>query len=163
VLLYFRFRDPHYAVSRLALIAMDTTSLIKSALDDRTCGWLKESVAVTQLWRGSMRLLTALANSFLPEGLPQPSDHPIDEATKDRWRRRYFAACRRLRQADIQTIADEQAGAENYVVLRAKWDRYITSFASDMAHEIDVIDPAGSCPEETDDRSEFRARLRSAG
>src|SRR5205823_3769947 len=30
VLLYFRFREPHYAVSRIALVALDAISLMKS-------------------------------------------------------------------------------------------------------------------------------------
>jgi hypothetical protein len=46
VLLYFRFKEPHYALSRMALLALDTTTLIKSALDDGESAWLKESAAV---------------------------------------------------------------------------------------------------------------------
>jgi hypothetical protein len=109
-----------------------------------------------------MRLLTLLAASFLPGGLPQDSHGP-DPATLDRWRRRYSAALRRLRQAGIQTIADEQAGAEVYVSLRARWDRYITTFADWMAHDMDTIDPAGARPESADQRQDFRTRLRAAG
>lgn len=161
VLLYFRFREPQYALSRLALTTLDAVTLIKSALDDREYGWVKESAAVAQLWRGSMHLMTLLAATFLPGGLPEPQEP--DAATADRWRRRYRAALDRLRQAEIATAADEEAGADNYVALRARWDRYISLFAHHMGHAVELIDPVGCDPAHVAQRQEFRARLRSAG
>jgi hypothetical protein len=68
ILLYFRFREPHYALARMALITLDTVTLIKSALDDREYAWVKESAAVVQMWRASMEMLTELARVFLPAG-----------------------------------------------------------------------------------------------
>jgi len=162
VLFYFRFRDPHYAVSRLALVTLDCVSLIKSALDDREYGWLKESAAVAQLWRGSMHLMAMLAMSFLPQQLPQVNDEQIDAQTQERWRRRFHAGVRRLRQAGIKTIDDEENGAQTYIALRARWDRFISSFAEHMGHDMTNIDPAGTRPESADERQEFRTRLRAA-
>jgi hypothetical protein len=49
VLFYFRFHQARYSVSRISLVALDAATLIKSALDDERCGWLKESASVTQL------------------------------------------------------------------------------------------------------------------
>jgi hypothetical protein len=161
-LVYFRFREPHYALSRLALITLDTVTLIKSALDDRKYAWLKESAAVTQLWSASMHLLTLLAATFLPGGLPDAPNEPDPEMLA-RWRQRYAAGVRRLRQANIETMADEQAGAEVYCSLRARWDRYIRTFAAHMAHDFTNIDPVGCNPERADERQEFRTRLRAAG
>ena len=145
VLFYFRFRDPHYAVARQALVTLDAVTLIKSALEDERYAWSKESAAVAQLWRASMHLLTVLAVGFLPGGLPQVPGPP-NGPTLDRWRRRYFAGVRRLRQAGIKSFADEQLGAEVYVSLRASWDRYIKAFADFMAEDLDIIDPAGATP-----------------
>jgi hypothetical protein len=162
VLVYFRFSEPHYALARLALVTLDTVTLIKSALDDRRYAWLKESAAVMQLWSASMHLMTLLAVTFLPGGLPDPPNDPAPEML-DRWRRRYAAAVRRLRQAGIETMPDEQAGAEVYCSLRARWDRYIRTFADHMDHDFDVIDPVGSNPDRVDDRQDFRTRLRAAG
>jgi hypothetical protein len=161
VLLYFRFREPFYAVSRLALVNLDTVTLIKSALSDEACGWLKESAAVNQLWRGSMHLMTFLTDSFIPSGVPEGGEP--DERLQEQWRRRYRAAVRRLRQADVPTIEDGSIGEENYIALRARWDRFIRSLCSHMAYEMDVVDPAGTNPDYTDERQEFRTRLRSAG
>jgi hypothetical protein len=160
VLLYFRFVEPHYALSRSILVTLDTITLIKSALNDQRYAWLKESAAVTQIWRASMRTVTELSVVFLPGGLPQGEP---DAQTIDRWRRRYHAGVRRLRQAGITTIADESAGADDYVMLRAHWDRYVQAFAEHMIHPMDQIDPAGEHPETIDERQEFKQRLRAVG
>jgi hypothetical protein len=162
VLLHFRFSETHYAVSRLALVTLDSVTLIKSALDDRDYAWFKESAAVDQLWRATMRMMVLLADSFLPGGVPEPVGEP-DEATRDRWRRRYFAGVRRLRQAGIKTIADEEAGATVYVSLRQRWDNYVGHFGRYMAQDLDNIDPIGCDPDRAQVRQEFRTRLRAAG
>lgn len=160
VLFYFRFREPHYSVSRFTLVALDSVTLIKSALDDKKYEWLKESAAVTQLWRACMLSLTNLAENFLPgeTGEKQP-----DEQTRQRWHRRYQAALQRFRQAGIETVADEAAGFEIYVSLRAEWDYLIASLAPLLAYELEEIDPAGSRPESAAERQDFRARSHSAG
>jgi hypothetical protein len=46
---------------------------------------------------------------------------------------------RRLRQAEIETIADEQSGAETYVSLRSHWNHYITSLVPTLAYKMDEI------------------------
>jgi hypothetical protein len=163
VLLYFRFREPHYALSRLALITLDTVTLIKSALDDREYAWVKESAAVMQLWKSSMALLTELAMVFLPGGLPSDAGAEPDAQAIDRWKRRYRVALARLQQAGIQTVADESTGVENYVSLRARWDRYLVAFADHMLHPMDLIDPVGSDPDRAPSRPEDSPRLRAAG
>ena len=162
VLVYFRFAEPHYALSRVALVTLDAVTLIKSALDDERYGWLKESAAVEQLWRASMRMSTLLADSFLPGGMPEPKGD-ADASTRDRWQQRYLAALRRLREAGIETIRDDANGAETYAALRARWDRYVKAFADHMLHDLDAIDPAGTHPEAADQRPPFETRLRSAG
>lgn len=151
VLFFFRFTKPFYAVSRFSLVSLDTVTLIKSALDDEQYGWLKESMAVEQLWRASLMLVTTLEDTYLPGGAPRTPDTP-DDQTRDRWRRRYFAALRRLRQAGIKTIADEQAGAATYLSLRAQWEGQIKKLAPSLAFEMEEIDRAGSRPESSDER-----------
>ena len=159
-LLYFRFAEPHYALSRASLVTLDTITLIHAALDDEKCGWLKESAAVMQVWRGAMRVITELSVVFLPGGMPEKQ---ADEQTIQRWRERYHAAVARLREAGIPTMGDEEKGAEIYVSQRARWDRYIVAFAQHMEHSMDQIDPAGTNPTRSPQRQEFAARLRAAG
>lgn len=160
VLFYFRFREPHYAVSRFTLVALDSVTLIKSALDDEKYEWLKESAAVAQLWRACMLSLTNLTENFLSG---ETGEREPNEQTRERWHRRYQAALERFRQAGIETVADEKGGFEIYVSLRAEWDDSIASLAPLLAYEIEEIDPAGSRPESATERQDFRDRSHSAG
>lgn len=159
VLFFFRFEEPFYAGSSIALLAFDTVSLIKSGLDDEEYRWLKECATVTQLRAAAQRLVNNLFESFLhgpPEG---PT--AIDPAGAERWRARYYAALRRLRQAGIKTIADEEEGAAAYVTLRLRWDYLIAGLAPRLGYSMAEIDPEGSDPGASDTRPEFDARLRS--
>jgi hypothetical protein len=142
VLFYFRFRQPFYSVSRLALVALDTVTLIRSALDDNHHGWLKESAAVEQLWRASIVLVATLEETF-PLGGEHERPMLSDQEATDRWRRRYQSGVQRLRRAGIEVTADEQAGADAYVSLRSRWDPLIARLAPAMAYRMDEIDPAG--------------------
>jgi hypothetical protein len=161
LLMYFRFSESFYAPSHLTLLHLDTVTLIKSGLDDEKYRWLKESGAVADVWRAAMRMMTGMAESLLPGGLPDPKEP--DDKQQEQWRQRYFAALRRFRQAGIPTIRDERAGAEVYLSLRVQWDRYIRECAAFMAYEMREIDPACVDPQQSDQRQEFRTRLRAAG
>jgi hypothetical protein len=141
VLFYFRFREPYYSVSRFSFVCLDTATLIQTALEDRRTGWLRESVAVAQLWEGSLELVRALTGTFLRES--PDLDVQVDERTEARWRRRYEAATKRLREAGISTTSDERRGARAYVALRARWDPYIEALAPLMGYDMPEVDPAG--------------------
>ncbi|GEO17233.1 ion channel [Microvirga aerophila] len=161
VLFYFRFSDPYHSVSRSTLVALDTVSLIKSALDDQKHGWLKEAGAVVQLWEASMMLVTTLENTFLPHGAPDREAQP-DQRTQDRWRARYRAALLRLQQAGIEITADGQAGAEAYISCRMQWDHHITNLAPSMAYSMKEIDAAISGLGSKDSLNDPRFRLHVA-
>jgi hypothetical protein len=140
-LFYFRFRDPHYAISRIALILLDTISLIKSALSDEEYGWLKKSAAVEQTWRSTMTLLTVLAVAFLPEKLLDPRPKSTT-SSHEQWEARYRAAIAKLERAGIRTLERTDEGAQIYIALRMKWDPYILRFAEHMAQDVVNIDLA---------------------
>lgn len=160
VLFYFRFPEPYYSVSRTTLLALDTVSLIKSALADDKVGWVKKSVAVQQLWSVSLMLVSTLDETFLDRA-PKAGSEPIEDDAEP-WRARYFAALQRLRQAGQPVVANEEAGAELYVKLRRRWDPLIAALAPAMAYSMDEIDPARSRSEEAERRPSFQERLRSA-
>lgn len=143
VLFYFRFSDSYHSVSRSTLVALDTVSLINSALDDEKYRWLKETGAVAQLWAASMMLVTTLEDTFLPNGAPRQDAQP-DRQTEDRWKARYDDALLRLRQAGVQTIDDARIGAEAYISCRMQWDHHIRNLAPSMAYSMEEIDSAMS-------------------
>jgi hypothetical protein len=155
VLFYFRFREPFYSISRFTLVSLDAATLIKSALSDREYSWLKNSGAVEELWDGATLLLETVADIFLRpaiRGLP----HTPNDDTCELWQRRYFAALRTLRQAGIQTVDDEQAGAEYYVNLRRQWNDYITHMAPMLAYSTEDIDPVGYRAEKASEEPQFQ-------
>lgn len=161
VLFYFRFSDPYHSVSRSTLVALDTVSLIKSALDDQKYGWLKEAGSVAQLWEASMMLVTTLENTFVPRGLPDREAQP-DQQTRELWRERYRAARLRLRQAGIEIAADGQAGAEAYIACRMQWDSHIKNLAPSMAYSLEEIDVAIRGPQLEDSANKPRSHLHVA-
>jgi hypothetical protein len=140
VLFYFRFKAPYYSVSRTTLLALDTVSLIKSALADDKAGWVKKSAAVQQLWTVSLMLVSTLDETFL-DYAPVAGSEPV-EHNAEQWRARYFAALKRLRQAGLPLVGDTETGAELYVELRRRWQPLIEALAPVMAYSMDEIDPA---------------------
>ena len=162
VLFYFRFKDETYSVSRMAVVSLDAVSLLKSGVRDDAAGWLKESAAVTQLWTATLHLLGTLSHHFLPNKTADTPDAP-DSQTAARWRRRYAVGLRRLREAGIRTVADEEAGSENYVALRSHWDHYIRVLSPALNYAAESVDPATSDPDSADRRPDFRTRLHRAG
>jgi hypothetical protein len=145
VLFYFRFPMTYYSVSSMTAVTLDAVSLILSALDAREYGWLQESGAVTELWAASRLTINSLATTFLSRGAADPE--PPSAEARERWSRRYRVALRRLQQAGIRAVADEEAGARRYVALRAEWDGAVGQLASALAYTREEIDPAGTHPE----------------
>jgi hypothetical protein len=164
VIFYFRFTEPQYDAGRAALVVLDAIALIKSGLDDREYAWLKESAAVSQLWRASMRLLVELSDAFLPGGDPgSPAPHLPDEPILHRWRERYFAALRRMRNAGIHTVHDEERALDTYIELRNRFDHYVVALTQHMAFDLKTIDPVTMDPALSDRRRDFAKRLRDVG
>jgi hypothetical protein len=148
VLFYFRFDETYYAASRMLLMALDATALIRTALDPRELGWLQQSAALAELEHASTLLLQTLTENFPVH--PGPSaDSP---ESRERWRARYGQALLRLRQAGIPTRDDTEAGAREYAELRAKWEPGIEAIAPALGYRMEEVDRAG-----------FGARLRPAG
>jgi len=141
-LVYFRFRNPAYAVSHFTLMALDTVSLIESALDEESFGWLPRSAAIAQLQRSSLAMMTILTSTFVPAPIARGRSFS-DQQMRDRWRGRYHQAIVRLQQAGIQTVSDTRVGAERYVTLRSEWDPLARQLAQFMAYSMEEIDPAG--------------------
>jgi hypothetical protein len=139
VLFYFRFEEAYYAPPRILLVTLDAAALVRTALDPRELGWLQESAALAELEGAGALLLRTLNQSFPVH--PGPSaDSP---RSRERWRLRYGQALLRLREAGIPTRADADAGAQQYVELRAKWEPGIEALAPALRFRMEDVDRAG--------------------
>ncbi|PSM49479.1 Ion transport 2 domain protein [Chroococcidiopsis sp. CCALA 051] len=131
VLIYFRFRETYYTLPRVILLAIDTASLIKSALNAEKYRSLLHSTAVAELWGGSTHILSELSQSILPK-------HRIkcDRQMELVWRKRYYDAVERLSAEGIETATDREAGEELYVALRRKWQPLLTTLSNYLAVDL---------------------------
>lgn len=145
VLVCFRAPKPEHATPRVTLIALDTATLIETALGGEHA-WFKAAAPALELQESGTVLLKIIEGTSLRGGVPDP--RPPDAATERRWRARYAAAIDRLRDAGITTVEDPAAGADEYVRLRARWDHLPTAFAEFMAYPPDAVDPACFPPSE---------------
>jgi hypothetical protein len=139
VLFYFRFEEPFYAASRMLLVALDAAALVRTALDPRELRWLQESAALAELEGASTLLLRTLTENF-PAHDGRSANDP---QSRERWRRRYDQALRRLREAGIPTRDDAEAGAREYVERRAHWEPGIEALAPALGYRLEDVDTAG--------------------
>jgi len=131
ILHFFRFRETYYGLPRIILIAMDSISLVRSALDGDEYAWLIDSSATGELWHSGTTLLPYLSESFLPRRyVPRFYDESENEAP--RWRTHYFSTLEKLRKRGIATPKDPEKGFETYLALRRQWYPYVLAFCEYM-------------------------------
>ena len=135
VLCYFRFTDARYSMARTALITLETTALIRTALGARQFGWVRNSAALEQL-EGSARLLLGT----LAEESHVPVDRVQRGAAAGQWERRFTSALPRLRDAGVEVTDDVEAGAAEYVRLREGWEGPVVAVASLLGYARKQID-----------------------
>lgn len=133
VLHYFRFQNNVYALARIALLTLDTATLLKSVLDEQAYPSLVRSSAVAALWGGGTRLLGGVAEAFLPRNPGEVGELQGD--TEEQWRAHYHQVADKLRAEGITVTQDAAAGADRYVALRRQWGAYVVAFADYMAYE----------------------------
>jgi ion channel len=162
VLIYFRFREPQYALGRTALIVLELVSLIDSGLNEERHGWFERSASVTQVREGGMHVLTELAGTYLPGGPPAVGEQ--DETVTRKWRERYHAALDYLSRCGVSVTPDPQRGAERYVELRRQWDSYVMALAHYLENTPEQVDPVGTHPQSTGELREMPVPpLKAAG
>lgn len=133
VLRYFHYREPYYALPRILLTALDTATLMRSALDRDRYAREIESPAMGELFEAAISLMHGL----MPDAqLQQPS---ADEVSV--WRKRYADGLARLAQAGLQVRDDLEAGADKYVALRSEWNGPVRELAAGMLYEWSSIEP----------------------
>jgi hypothetical protein len=125
---YFRFKENHYALARIGLIAMETATLIRSALNQEKYRSLIYSTAVAELSDGGQHLLEELSQTFLPK---QKNYNGQQESVLQQ---RFYQAVKRLNAEGIETVDDLQSGAALYISLRRQWEPYVMALADYMAY-----------------------------
>jgi hypothetical protein len=135
VLCYFRFTDARYSMARTALITLETTALIRTALDARHFGWVRRSAALEQLQESARMLVEALdeATHVPPYGAQR-------SGAAGRWEHRFTTALPRLRDAGIEVTDDVEAGLAEYVRLRESWDAPLVRLAGLLGYTPEQID-----------------------
>ncbi|AFZ32271.1 Ion transport 2 domain protein [Gloeocapsa sp. PCC 7428] len=133
---YFRLQESYYALARVIFLAMDTVTLIKSALDENSYHSLVASAAVEGLEESGMQFLAELSELFLP-------GHATRKRTQSEqmWRSRYDKAIAYLAAQGIATTPDLEAGADLYVALRRHWNPKLMALASYLEYEWSAIAP----------------------
>lgn len=132
----FRLREPTYAMSRVALITMDTATLLRSGLGDRHRA-LSQSAGVELLWGSGLTLLKQTGASFLPEDAAD--ERPRDRGT-DELHLRFSQAIDRISQCGIEIAGDMNEARSKYLELRNEWDGPTRAFARLMAYEWSEIE-----------------------
>ena len=165
VLVYFRFNEPYYTLSRLTTVMLDAVTLIKSGLDDEQFASLKQSAAVDGIWRTTMRLLTSVDDVLLHRRPAQRTGH--SRPMRLRWT---------AGDAGI-TPGSSGCARQGYARLltNKRASRFTCRFGPDgtawplgspssWPSDAQGADPAGTDPQSAIERPDFAfARLHSAG
>lgn len=136
VLLYIRLPQVYYSLPRILFLAMDTTTLIKSALHEQKYRSLIHCAAVTELSGGGLHLLQILSNLLIPK-----RNLLLSEQEEENWRKRYYQAVEKLNAAQIKTVDDLEKGADLYVDLRRTWAMYLGDLIDYTAYSWSEIAP----------------------
>ena len=134
VLCYFRFTDARYSMARTALITLEAAALIRTALEPQHYEWVRRSAALEQLERSAGMLLKTLSEeSHLPAADVERNETAL-------WKHRFASALPRLREAGLPVSDDVEAGAAEYVRLRANWDAPVNRLADFLGYRPQQID-----------------------
>lgn len=145
VLRYFHHHRNCNALPRILLMALETATLIRSALHPEVYRTLVNSAAVAELWGGGLNVLNELSRSFLPRDLIEETHLPEQE-----WRGRYDRAAACLRAAGIETEPDREAGVRRYIALRRQWNAPVVALALYLQYEWSAVAPADAGGADTD-------------
>ena len=59
-------------------------------------------------------------------------------------RQRYYQAIERLREENIETVTDIEAGADHYIAIRRCWEPYVMGIANYMGYQWRDVAPSES-------------------
>jgi len=131
LLVYFRFDEPRYAVSRFTFVLLDLTALIEDLLDQQRYRSVIHHVSVDALRRGALQLLKTL---------DRETAHDVGRFrhAEQSWRlrQRYIAASTVLSRAHVAVQPDR---ADRYVASRREWEPAAERVASALGYATDEV------------------------
>jgi hypothetical protein len=129
LLLYFRYRQTYYALPRITYLAIDTASLIKSALDADQYSSVANSSGIAGLWCGSLHLLQELDQAI--EAKVRASPPELDQRL---WQEHYYQALAILNKNGIKTTDTPELGVKSYLSMRQAWAPRLAKLVKYMAY-----------------------------
>ncbi|WP_035992471.1 potassium channel family protein [Leptolyngbya sp. KIOST-1] len=130
LLLYFRYRQTYYALPRVIYLAIDTATLVKTALDQDHYSSVIQAAGTAELWCGGLHLLEEVDQAIASNsgGLPKEPQEPL-------WREHYYRALETLKDCGIHTTQNPAGGANAYVSMRRKWAPQLHKLIRYMAYK----------------------------
>ncbi len=135
LLLYFRFREPRYAVSRICFVLLDLTALIETGLDRHKYQALVGSAPVKSLRHCALLLLETLDRHFPTRTAPAPMQCQHFEEN-------YAAATRTLARVGIEALP----GSAGYADHCSRWEPLLRRVGPALGYAIDEIEVRRSTP-----------------
>jgi hypothetical protein len=134
ILQYFRVPETLYSIPRILLITLDTISLFKSTLDEKSYFRQINSAATNELWNSGISLISHFAKTTLQKNVAVnlPDSHEIYQA---KWRNHYFNSLEKLQQFGVQTRKDPEEGLREYIRYVSQWEPYILSLSQFMLYD----------------------------
>jgi hypothetical protein len=86
--------------------------------------------------------LTTLECTFIPANSRDRKPPEVSAEERARWGQRYIKALGALKEAGIETLPSEQAGVDQYIVLRSRWNHHVVTLANYMGWRMEEIDIA---------------------
>jgi hypothetical protein len=133
VLHYFYFSEPFLEMANIAGILADAGALARSALKEDEARSLVRSAEVGEVIDSAHYLLRRLGPIYLPRKY-HPSPQGPSEQERGKWRGRFRAAYRCLREQGLPVVDDPEAAAQLYVEQRARWQPWVNGFHGFMGH-----------------------------
>lgn len=132
VMRYFQYRQPHHALPRILMTALDAVTLIRTALSEERYPYLIHSAGPDDLHEAAAFLLAELTKNEV--GM---EDGKGDQGA---WVLRYQSAVETLSRAGLSVRSDLVQGARDYLTLRGGWDPALRRLAEIMLYDWDEID-----------------------
>lgn len=138
VIHYFHPLQVYKSLPRMLFLLLESCAVIRSCLDVEAYRKIYSHPVVRTLDASTRHVLFELDSSL---GLERRRARRTETAYEEsrRWRGRFVATLRRLRDTGIKTRADEAEGWEEYRARREEWESKLHRFALYLGYDWDEI------------------------